>query len=780
MKFIISQQETLNALERWRAGTHLLSHFLWSPGQSMQRSIKGTLCSLLYQICQTTEGCAEALLQSHQDLRLKDSPSDWATAELRELVLRFFRASTTPYCIFLDGLDEVCPEDGVGDILDFVQELQSLSQLKLCIASRPEHVFKRRLAIFPRLEVQQLTANDLSLYAKSLLSRADIQEAVKDAYDRLIIELLYKAQGVFLWLALAVKSLRRGIDNKDSLQQLQKRLDTMPDDLATLYEDMWLRLNEDRMIYRQTASLYFQLVLAARDCTLISEPSVFELAVAADDDIQAALGPEQRLGSLSPNALERSCRATINDVEVRCAGLLEITVGYDDPWKPPGIYTTLLPYKSLKIDFIHRTAYDFLLTTADGQAILLSRSLLPPPSVRLFRGCLSNCLLPNRRDRMIELETPPVKPFFEYLKQLQGQNKINEADTIDSLLRCRVLYDARCLTFYINEPRTEKNRSCGPNFLGLAAAYGFGSAVLSILQNSMGHQTWNPEFLSYLLHKACHFNYGHSLDRCRLIQFLLKMGANPDYRGHTFSNSLAMGPLSCIGLAFCSIFHGPWRGVVGPRGSDQQEGKALLGMLQHCLEIGVDLKSQALVAVIGDVEDSSLAYSLEMMGDVAGHSRCNVWDKTHRAAGLLLEVDLSTFLDMFLCRLPRSCQLDALDILCEGTSFSPRVCYVRAFRASNNRYYVTTSAEDSAYLISIIHPWLFGRDDGSLRNERDGEGLPLSKLDQGRIATRLYEATLELMSQSQPLDNTEDYMKGLGYLHTTRKDLYASDMLQFL
>lgn len=85
-----------------------------------------------------------------------------------------------------------------------------------------------------------------------------------EAYLDPIHSLVGKAQGVFLWLILATKSINEGILNDDGALTLQGRIHKLPEDLDRLYQDMCARAGSTSpLVYRQTAALYFKLILAS-------------------------------------------------------------------------------------------------------------------------------------------------------------------------------------------------------------------------------------------------------------------------------------------------------------------------------------------------------------------------------------------------------------------------------------------------------------------------------------------------------------------------------------
>ena len=63
--------------------------------------------------------------------------------------------------------------------------------------------------------------------------------AAKIATDKIVDELLFKAEGVFLWLRIALKSAQKGISGQESEDYLLRRLRVLPQGIQSLYRDMW-------------------------------------------------------------------------------------------------------------------------------------------------------------------------------------------------------------------------------------------------------------------------------------------------------------------------------------------------------------------------------------------------------------------------------------------------------------------------------------------------------------------------------------------------------------
>lgn len=223
--------------------------------------------------------------------------------------------------------------------------------------------------------------------------------------DETIELLVEKAEGVFLWMCLAVQDINRGLELGDRPELLRKRIDAIPSDLIRLYQDMWERMNGDKDIYRQSASLYLKLAMAKNSQR--RDLNILEMMFAFTQSFDQVLRDDFET---HPKDLIMDCERTIQEVKSRCAGLLEVRentpyVGFEciawNGWDEE-TFDTLIPFVSnqLEICLVHRTAYDFLTDTSDGQN-LMSHDLNTESqiSVRIEKAFLASFQLFFKRGR---------------------------------------------------------------------------------------------------------------------------------------------------------------------------------------------------------------------------------------------------------------------------------------------------------------------------------------------------------------------------------------------
>ncbi|WAO84597.1 NACHT domain-containing protein [Fusarium falciforme] len=395
MKFVSSNPKTKRLLGNWQSEVQIFSHYFWKAGSEMQQSLKGLLCSLMYQIfCENRQMALNYLHKTRGICQKPSSNADWDTEKLEALLQNCVSESKSGICLFIDGLDEFSPQADYHDLL-FLLDRLSGPRVKLCLSSRPEQVLRNHLQVHANLRMQDLTENDMRKYAAGCLRRAISPTDQKLHIKAFVDFIICRADGVFLWVVLVSKSLARGIENGDSDAELRQRLESMPGDLAALYKDMWSRLNDDRGIYQKSSSWFFNIIFAAEytaektgrsrtlKCLKQGSVSVFELMAATDATV---LDRFLDRGEEFPTAeIDKRCSHVARAVEIRSAGLLEVSNELSRG-------NSLEHYADMQVLFIHRTARDFLLENEDGRRLWQTREIsVNDARTRLIRACLLRC-----------------------------------------------------------------------------------------------------------------------------------------------------------------------------------------------------------------------------------------------------------------------------------------------------------------------------------------------------------------------------------------------------
>lgn len=360
-------ETTRTHLDEWKPGTRVLSHFFWRIGTSLQSNSRGLYSSLVYQLFENNDALVDHIARRFPFTATKNCLNDWSFKELEKVLKASleFDQDKSSFCIFVNGLDEYDDDDGQGGVMEKMKMLARYPNVKVCVSSRPEPQLQKRLDQFPHLKLHHLTWDDMKAYALSQFKSLETEEQLTpDLLETLVQKLLSKAQGVFLWLRLAVRSLIDGIEYEDPEDKLFQRLDQLPRELNELYADMWRKQNRDENIYRESAAIYFQVAIQQdhiEQACLFPPLYLVLIACATQPEVQNRLLDLEHEVDLA--ALGTICDNTKREILIRCAGMLEIYPGSDKDHP--------LAFRMKQhVCFIHRTAHDFLVDTAAGNKIL--------------------------------------------------------------------------------------------------------------------------------------------------------------------------------------------------------------------------------------------------------------------------------------------------------------------------------------------------------------------------------------------------------------------------
>ena len=363
MKFIVKDQRMISNLQVWAgssiwAGSSSLiiaSFFFWNAGTPFQKSLLGVLQSLFYEIVKSDSSLVSILFpwrwRTHE--RFERVP-DWTIQDFMDALenLKTQTTGQTHFCFFIDGLDEY---DGDHEsIVQMLNEIARLPHFKLCVSSRPWNTFRDYLGHCPMLRVQDLIHEDIERYAKGMLEAhprfGRLCTTESSRAPKLIREISSRADGVFLWVFLVVRSLKEGLSNGDRLFDLLNRIDKLPRDLEEYFAHI---LNGVDDFYFHQATEFFRLALEGEEALLLHTYSYLH-----EEDPNFGLNAYDRTPSTIEGTSSRLEEAE-RRINSRCKGLLEV---FDD--RDPG---QLRPYHGepqnfLRVGFLHRSVRDFFNT----------------------------------------------------------------------------------------------------------------------------------------------------------------------------------------------------------------------------------------------------------------------------------------------------------------------------------------------------------------------------------------------------------------------------------
>ena len=363
MKFAMTRQRTQRYLQRYDGNPwKLAGYFFHDRGTDVQKSIEGFLSEVLYQILDQDKEYfyfAYSVYAKVKELRQAGSEKGavapgWTQSQLQEAILSIASKTTSHLnlCLFIDALDE---HD--GNHKELISTLIALTECKenptfkirLCIAGRPENIFKDAFRDYPSFAIHDYTETDIRLYAEDRIcheNNSTLTDEGKRGLQLLVTELVVKARGVFLWVRLVVDEIIEGLTDGKTSEELQQLLSEIPEELEDLYTRAIRRVRRGpaSALTRQKFEVYvmFQIALFAQEPFTLYNM----LAVARYVTIRRPVDTDLR--GLSDEQME-------NRLNRISSGLLETTKAARSPDGRRAADT-------MKVQFIHQTVKEFMMT----------------------------------------------------------------------------------------------------------------------------------------------------------------------------------------------------------------------------------------------------------------------------------------------------------------------------------------------------------------------------------------------------------------------------------
>lgn len=433
MKFLLDHTRTADSLTMWAGPKQLViaSYFFWNSGHSIQRSQEGLFRSLLYEILSQCPDLVRTVcaFKAATVRPFVKEVEPWTRQELWHAIeqLKDQSGVRARFCFFIDGLDEY--DGDPNDIVTVLESLRSWPDIKLCISSRPWNEFKDAFGRYSDLQLalEDLTREDIKIYVRDTLEESSRFRALKFKDDRsqdLVLEIVQKARGVFLWVVLVIKSLLTGLSNADRICDLQRRLRGFPETLEKYFGHMIASVEP---MYREQTAQAFKFALEA------SEPlSLTMYSFLDDEDLDSVIAAP--LNPLTPEDILSRHDDMERRLSARCKGLLEID---SRPNKKHGQYSYPELFSEPTVQFHHRTVRDFL-HTKDMQ-IMLSEYLKAnfQPKVQFCKVLLaqlkvldygilgSNNFLPRSL----------LRDLTVYARQIEDETQVPQVSLLDEVGR---------------------------------------------------------------------------------------------------------------------------------------------------------------------------------------------------------------------------------------------------------------------------------------------------------------------------------------------------------
>jgi hypothetical protein len=328
MKFIQQQHPLIAHLKEWAEDFDLLitSYYAWVAGSNLQKSYEGLMRTLLCQILRANPSLAPEVAPRRWllalTLRSVENMPPWHGWEIEESFgyLLSKCGESTRLALFIDGLDEF--DSPPFKVLDLIQNINSRNGIKVCVASRQWTEFNDAFHQSPMLRMQDLTAADMAHFVEAKLEGNRGFLELKKIYPieatHLLSGVVTKAEGVFLWVSIVVRSLLEALSEGDVLSDLQAIVDQLPSDIAQLYDAIWARIGSRNIVASAKLLVTFKaakgslsyLMLWLADEKQALDFNIGTLSAEGRSGVREIMG--RRLDSRTRGILEVSTNGTIN------------------------------------------------------------------------------------------------------------------------------------------------------------------------------------------------------------------------------------------------------------------------------------------------------------------------------------------------------------------------------------------------------------------------------------------------------------------------------------
>ena len=299
-------------------------------------------------------------------------------------------------CIFVDGMDEYrTPEDlglspdeliirrkkGYTDIAEVFSQLAKSRVIKLCLSSRPLVQFRDAFGVSSNsLKLEDLTYDDIKNYTTQVLEKKPRWLALTTqspiAGGQLITNIVDKALGVFLWVVLVTHLLIDGLQDGDSLKELQENLDSMPVELGGEDGLYALMMRNIKLEHRRQCFEILQLIRYSR-----SPPSLLTLAFADGEFRDFISNGSENVLPLQFDQVRYHSDRMEDRLNSRCAGLVEVV-------KKESVGPGAVTYSSDRVQFMHQTAKEFVEQSQMWKTFLPDAPGCFNPHLSLIASCI--------------------------------------------------------------------------------------------------------------------------------------------------------------------------------------------------------------------------------------------------------------------------------------------------------------------------------------------------------------------------------------------------------
>ena len=326
--------------------------------------------------------------------------------------------------MFIDGLDEF--EGQEDTVIKMIGDLADQTHVKVCVSSRPLPAFEEAFSEKPNLRLQDLTFGSMIEYGKVKLSEP-IQKYVslnmckRYQAETLVHKIVERAHGVFLWAIIVIRDVDYGLRGMANINELAQSLETLPSEIESLF---MLMLHRIKTPFKPDAAYFLQITMY-QDSAHHDHMDLCRLHFSHSQ--REVKDRPAHYENIATSELVKACRTLQIRLLSHTAGLLELTPDTNG-LRIYGKRKDHDPILFKKINFLHRTARDFLLRNDEAKSFLTCNGS-SEAQVRLSnaRGTLAQVAHFSKGDAKSvddDWQNPVYYPFLTSLVQISKAEQI--------------------------------------------------------------------------------------------------------------------------------------------------------------------------------------------------------------------------------------------------------------------------------------------------------------------------------------------------------------------
>lgn len=248
MKYLAESPKTQLYLQSWAGNKRVVfaTFYFWRHGTDYQKSFEGLLRSLLHSVLTQCPELVSAIFPAQWEAAHDGLTIHFHKSEVRGAFDALMKQPEVYHgrklAFFIDGLDEFEGHDDslVAALLGWAHS--GLENIKICVSSRELPIFQQRFSTYPKFRLHEITYHDILAFVNNRLQNNE--DAKSPCYEleqvmRLGEQLAQKAEGVFLWVTLALRALEQGLLNGDSVALLKEKVDFLPAEVEKLFNHIF-------------------------------------------------------------------------------------------------------------------------------------------------------------------------------------------------------------------------------------------------------------------------------------------------------------------------------------------------------------------------------------------------------------------------------------------------------------------------------------------------------------------------------------------------------------